>query len=86
MYLMNSFAEALIEFKSAKSNFRKIASLPVSSFNSLMADFAFSSLRTAMYTFALCKSNACTFYNVNSRGPSSAFDKLALAVSFPTPI
>ena len=63
-YLMNSSAEDLMDFKSAKSNLRKIASFPVCSFNSVMADFAFSSLRTAMYTFALCASNACMFYNV----------------------
>ena len=61
---MNSSAEDLTDFKSAKSNLRKIASFPVCSFSSAMADFAFSSLRTAMYTFALCASNACMFYNV----------------------
>jgi hypothetical protein len=61
---MNSSAEDLTDFKSAKSNLRKIASFPVCSFSSMMADFAFSSLRTAMYTFALCASNACMFYNV----------------------
>ena len=61
---MNSSAEDLTDFKSAKSNLRKIGSFPVCSFSSAMADFAFSSLRTAMYTFALCASNACVFYNV----------------------
>ena len=61
---MNSSAEALIDFKSAKSNLRKIASFPVCSFSSMMVDFAFSSLRTAIYTFALCESNACILYNV----------------------
>ena len=63
-YLMNSSAEDLTEFKSAKSNLRNIASFPVCSFSSVMADFAFSLLRTAMYTFALCSSNACLLYNV----------------------
>jgi hypothetical protein len=61
---MNSSAEDLTDFKSAKSNLRKIASFPVCSFRSAMADFALSSLRTAMYTFALCASNACIFYIV----------------------
>lgn len=56
---MNSSAEALMEFKSAKSNCKKMASLPVFSRSSFMAYLAFSSLRAAMYTFALCKSNAC---------------------------
>ena len=56
---MNSSAADLTDFKSAKSNLRKYASFPVCSFSSEMADFAFSSLRTAMYTFALCASNAC---------------------------
>jgi hypothetical protein len=56
---MNSSTEDLTEFKSARSNLRKMASFPVCSFSSVMADFAFSSLRTAMYTFALCASNAC---------------------------
>ena len=56
---MNSSAEALIDTKSDKSNLRKNASFPVCSFNSVIADFAFSSLRTAMYTFALCLSNSC---------------------------
>ena len=58
---MNSSADVLTDFKSAKSNLRKIASFPVCSFSSMMADFAFSSLRAAMYTFALRASNACVF-------------------------
>jgi hypothetical protein len=64
---MNSCAEALTDFRSAKSNLRKIASFPVCSFSSVMADLAFSSLRTAMYTFALCASSAYIFYNVGHR-------------------
>ena len=60
---MNSSAEDLTDCKSAKSNLRKYASFPVCSFSSAMAVFAFSSLRTAMYTFALCASSACMFYN-----------------------
>ena len=63
---MNSSAEDLTDFKSAKSNLRKIASFPVCSFSSAMADFAFSSLRTAMYTFALCVSNAWMFLQCQS--------------------
>ena len=58
-YLMNSSAEDLTDFKSARSNLRKMASFPVCSLSSVIADFAFSSLRAAMYTFALCASNAC---------------------------
>ena len=61
---MNSSAEDLMDFKSAKSKLRKIASFPVCSFSSVMADFAFSSLRTAMYTFALWASNAYMFCDV----------------------
>ena len=63
---MNSSAEDLTDFRSPKSNLRKIASFPVCSFSSVMADFAFSSLREAMYTFALCASNACMFYFVRA--------------------
>ena len=59
-----------------------------------MADFAFSSLRTAMYTFALRASNACMFYNVTSHGlvgidedlplpflSQSLYDKRVLSIS-----
>ena len=70
---MNSSAEDLTDFKSAKSNWIKIASFPVSSFSSAMAVFAFSSLRTAMYTFALCVSNACMFFYVVRVADSLAF-------------
>ena len=82
---MNSSAEDLTDFKSAKSNLRKIASFPVCSFSSVMAEFAFSSLRTAMYTFALRASNACIFYNCESHGLVNIDEDLAFAVSFPIP-
>ena len=82
---MNSSAEDLTDFKSARSNLRKIASFPVFSFSSVMADFAFSSLRTAMYTFALCASNACMSYNVRVIS-LLASRRLAFVVSFPIPI
>ena len=65
---MNSSAEDLTDFKSAKSNLRNIASFPVCSFSSAMADFTLSSLRAAMYTFALWASNTCMFLHCQSHG------------------
>jgi len=76
---MNSAAAALMDFKSAKSNCKKMASLPVCSFNSSMADFAFCSLRAATYTLALCVSNTCRFYNVKD------MDVVGVDVDLPSP-
>lgn len=82
---MNSSAEDLTDFRLPKSNLRKIASFPVCSFSSMMADFDFSSLREAMYTFALRASNACMFYNVRIHELVGIDEDLAFAVSFPIP-
>lgn len=59
-HLWNSSAAALIDFRSDRSNLRKIASLSVSALSSLIACFADSSLRAAMYTLALWCNRACS--------------------------
>lgn len=57
-HLKNSSAANWTDFKSDKSNLRKIALFPVSFFKSRIASSAFSLLLAATYTFALCVRSA----------------------------
>lgn len=65
--LTNSLAAFRTDAKLDRSNFKKIASLPVASFNSVIAFSAFSSLLAARYTFALCCSSAYKTSSVSAR-------------------
>lgn len=58
-HLRNSSAPALIDFRSARSTGRKIASFPVMFFSSEIVDCALALLLHAIYTFALRKSSTC---------------------------
>ncbi len=56
--LRKSSADLLTAARSVRSSSWKIASFPVSSFKAVMAFSAFSLLRAARYTFALCCKSA----------------------------
>lgn len=60
MYLINSSAAALTDFKLAKSSFRNMASFPVRDLSSLMAADALDLDLAAMYTVALWERRAWT--------------------------
>ncbi len=83
--LKNSAADSRTLARLLRSRCKKIASLPVACCRSRIAASAFSLLRAAKYTFALCSNNAyeCTVFN---HVHIMDMIELTLTVSLPIPV
>lgn len=87
-HLKKSAADSRTLARLLRSRGRKMASFPVSCCNSRMAASAFSLLRAAKYTFALCSSNACRCTTINHELTVRIMTTmtLTLTVSLPIPV